>query len=104
MSKVYSFRLDEKNPREAQAREAIDAWTSKGYSLRHILSEALIQYNKKDKSTSEADNLVGQLRELLKQSPSGQIKDNREKSTLPRPFTEAVSQSVKPGIRVNENL
>ena len=41
MSKVYSFRLDENNPREAQAREVIDAWVSKGYSLRHILTEAL---------------------------------------------------------------
>jgi hypothetical protein len=42
MSKVFSFRLDENNPREAQAMEVIDTWASRGYSLRYVLVEALI--------------------------------------------------------------
>ena len=42
MSKVYSFRLDENNPREAQAREVINAGAEDGYSLRYIVTEALL--------------------------------------------------------------
>ena len=40
MSQVFSFRLDEDNPREAQALQVIKTWASKGYSLRYILVEA----------------------------------------------------------------
>ena len=42
MSKVYSFRLDDDNPREAQARGVIKAWMGEGYSLRHIITDALL--------------------------------------------------------------
>lgn len=45
MSKVFSFRLREDNPREVQAQDVIEAWISEGYSLRHILTEALLQYD-----------------------------------------------------------
>jgi hypothetical protein len=44
MSKVYSFRLSENNPREIQAREVMEALISQGYPLRYILTEALIWY------------------------------------------------------------
>ena len=42
MSKVFSFRLNDDNPREAQAREEIKAWVKEGYSLRYIITEALL--------------------------------------------------------------
>lgn len=47
MSKVYSFKLNDDNPREAQAREIIEAWVEERYSLRHIITEALLIYLKK---------------------------------------------------------
>ena len=46
MSDVFSFRLESKNPREAQAREVIDAWAKQGYGLRHIMMEALLLLGK----------------------------------------------------------
>ena len=42
MSKVYSFRLDNNNPREAQAREVMEAWADEGYSLRQVVVDALL--------------------------------------------------------------
>lgn len=44
MNKVYSVCLSDENLREAHAREVIDVWISKGYSLRHTITEALIRY------------------------------------------------------------
>jgi hypothetical protein len=34
MSEVISFRLDNTNPREAQALEVLKAWIGMGYSIR----------------------------------------------------------------------
>lgn len=43
MSKVISFRMDNANPREAQALDVLNAWTEQGYNLRFVLTEALLQ-------------------------------------------------------------
>ena len=48
MSKVYSFRLCDENPREAQAREVIEAWVEEGYLFRYIIVESLISYKKNE--------------------------------------------------------
>jgi hypothetical protein len=53
MSKVYSFRLDSENPREALAMDVINTWVSQGYSLRRILTDALINYQ--DKGNDERE-------------------------------------------------
>jgi hypothetical protein len=53
MSKVYSFRLDSENPREALAMDVINTWVSQGYSLRQILTDALINYQ--DKGNDERE-------------------------------------------------
>jgi hypothetical protein len=42
MSKVCSFRLNDDNLREAQARTVIEAWVEGRYSLRYIITEALL--------------------------------------------------------------
>ena len=65
MSKVYSFRLNDDNPREAQAREVIEAWVEEGYSLRHVIVEALLTFKDKDFRQSELDEVVEQLKELI---------------------------------------
>ena len=43
MSEVISFRLDNANPREAQALEVLNAWIEKGFSTRFILTTALLE-------------------------------------------------------------
>ncbi len=101
MSKVYSFRLDENNPRETQAREVIDAWTLKGYSLRHIITEALIFYHNQDSQNSDLEEMQERIMHLLGTMTEGgeSIKVLREK--LPEIFVGAVSKSVKSGIRID---
>jgi hypothetical protein len=42
MSEVISFRLDRDNPREAQALAVLRRGQEAGYSVRHILTEALL--------------------------------------------------------------
>jgi len=43
MSDVISFRLDNDNPREQKARQALKDWYEKGYNLRHITTETLLK-------------------------------------------------------------
>ena len=52
MSKVYSFRLDKNNPLEAPARKVIEAWASKGYSLRRIIVDTVISRQSQDAKAS----------------------------------------------------
>ena len=59
MSKVYSFRLDSDNPREAQAIEVIDNWVSQGYSLRNLLTEALIKRGINQDNSSKLIEYIG---------------------------------------------
>ncbi len=103
MSKVFSFRLREDNPREIQAQEVIEAWISQGYSLRHILTEALIQYGNRGSRNEEIADLIEQLRDLVKQTSSERIArdtSSDNKSLLPSRFIEAVKNSMKPGERI----
>jgi hypothetical protein len=102
MSKVYSFRLDENNPREAQAREVIDAWVSKGYSLRHIIVDALNIYNKKKISSDEGGVLLKKLESLLVQYAKSESQEDVGIHTMVQlspHFVEGISNSVKSGIK-----
>ena len=47
ISKENSFQLSDNHPREAQAREVNEAWKGNGYSLRNIVTEALISFSQK---------------------------------------------------------
>jgi hypothetical protein len=58
MSKVYSFRLDADNPREAKAKGVIDTWLEKGYSLRYLVVEALISHKKVEMDYNELSSVV----------------------------------------------
>ncbi len=97
MSKVYSFRLDENNPREAQAKEVIEVWISKGYFLRHIVVDALISYRKAKLGQAELNFAIEQLQNLI-------LTLEKEPATsslappLPIPFLDAVKQSMKSGV------
>lgn len=99
MSKVYSFRLDEHNPREAQAKGVIHAWVEEGYSLRHVVVEALPSFNNKDAGQSELNEVVEQLQDLiltLDRPPIPQSSD----TLLSHSFLDAVKQSAKSGVKV----
>ena len=50
MNKVYSFSLNDDNPREVRAREVINAWISKGLFLRQDIVKALLAISKDNDS------------------------------------------------------
>jgi len=97
MSKVYSFRLDADNPREAKAKEVIDNWLEKGYSLRYLVVEALISYKKAEVEHNELSSIVDQLRELIL-SLDTISEDQPSDAVLPNSFLMAVKNSAKLGI------
>ena len=68
MSKVYSFRLDTENPREALAINVIETSASQGYSLRHILTEALINFPGNGNQENRWESIYNQLRDATVRS------------------------------------
>ena len=103
MSKVYSFRLNENNPREAQAKEVIETWVSKGYSLRHIITEALISFQANESDRHDAlEVILKKITNMVKSFDAGTIEAGGENETLPKGFVSSLSKSVKPGLKVNQ--
>jgi len=103
MSKVFSFRLCEDNPREVQAEQIIETWISQGYSLRHILTDALIQYDNSGNRSEEITVLIEQLRDLLKPTAKKQpVEDNlaADKPELSSHFIDAIRKSVRLGEKI----
>jgi hypothetical protein len=102
MSKVYSFRLDDNNPREAQAREVINAWVSKGYSQRHIFVEALIGLYVGEEKRSELENTLARFTTLLDNLDTSKFipkKHLGNEISLSNDFLDSIAKSVKPGER-----
>jgi len=99
MSKVFSFRLDTDNPREAQAREVIEVLISQGYSLRHIITEALIYFRDKESPTAGWEKVYDKLSEILHGLENGGVKKQTKDhgSALSPSFIEAMKNSVKDG-------
>jgi hypothetical protein len=64
MSKVIGFRLSEDNPREAQAMDVIGTWVSQCYSLRHILTDALIKFRNNEELMIMWDSIYKQLADI----------------------------------------
>lgn len=102
MSKVYSFRLDENNPREAQAREVIDAWVEQGYSLRHQLVDVVIAFQNKEFQSEQYAELFEKIERLILVSKEDENKEVVEASngTLTETFIGSISKSVKNGIKI----
>ena len=103
MSKVYSFRLSNDNPREAQAREVIEAWVEEGYSLRLLVTDALVNFRKQSYKTSVMDEILRQLDNIQDMLDRGQmatnINGNPTNHSLSSGFVEAVKMNIKSGIR-----
>ena len=98
MSKVYSFRLNDDNPREAQARAVIEAWVGEGYSLRHVVVDALIVYQKVELEQSELYSVIEQLQNLIISLEKEPTTNNNSNAALPNSFLDAVKQSVRSGV------
>ena len=76
MSEVISFRLDAANPREAQAREVLRSWYAQGYSVRHILTEALLRLDEESEqetalALAELNEMLDRVGQLLEQMQNG---------------------------------
>jgi hypothetical protein len=108
MSDVFSFRLSDQNPRETQAREAIEAWVKQGYSLRYILTEALLLLDKQENHSSQMGDIaetVDRLSRLVER-----LEDRLEviqpgqpiKSELSTAFLSSIRIAVKPGLRLDD--
>jgi len=99
MSKVYSFRLNNENPREAQAREIIEAWVAEGDSLRQVIVDVLLSFKKVERGHDELSLVVEQLQRLFLSLDKGAPNITTE-FHLTNSFLTAIKQSVREGIRV----
>jgi hypothetical protein len=99
MSEVISFRLDKDNPREAQARTVLKAWADKGYSVRHVLTEALLAYHgsHKDMDVHELSAKLDQMYKLLQQNRAPSISLEKDVGLSDR-FLVSIKNASKPGV------
>ena len=101
MSEVISFRLDKDNPREAQARAVLKTWADKGYSVRHVLTEALLAYQSshKDMDVHELSVKLDRISFILQQNgvPNPPIE---KKVQLSRDFITSIKKAVKQGVNL----
>jgi len=101
MSKVYSFRLSEDNSREILAMKAIEDRISQGYSLRHILTKALIGYGDHQNGLNELEKHIDRYSELIRKLDINGVSNTRSDrdSGLSSSFIAALKRSAKQGIR-----
>jgi hypothetical protein len=101
MSQVFSFRLDENNPREAQAIRILEARVSQGHSLRYVIIEALLALtdnNKRSDISTELKKIIGLLQDVQVQIPIIKPQDDQEKC-LSESFINAITKVNRPGLR-----
>lgn len=103
MSKVYSFRLSDDNPREAQAREVIEAWVGGGYSLRYKITESLLNTFENKNGDEDVYTLLVQIIRMISELEGIGILDNKDEpktTDLPELFMVAVKNATKIGLRL----
>jgi hypothetical protein len=110
MSDVFSFRLSDENPREAQAREVIDAWVKQGYSLRHVMTEALILLGKHGENSDYISKIIiiselverfSKLLDKIESAPFPSLSKGLEQIELKDSFVSSIKLAAKPGMRIN---
>lgn len=111
MSKVFSFRLNISNPREEQAIMLLEDFQKRGYSIRYIITQALIRFedfNFVDDNISfeELSKLLGQFKQLEEQlcacckHQMVTQDDSKDISPITKPFIDSIKKSAKVGIKV----
>ena len=100
MSKVYSFRLNDNNPREAQAKEVIDIWVAEGYTLRRVIVDALLSSHRINQKNNESEETLEKIVYLLENMNIAGRTAKDIQSALSDTFVGSISRSVKNGIRM----
>ena len=111
MSEVISFRLDRENPREAQALAVLAKGQEAGYSLRHILTEALLaletaaeEEQMVAQALAEVAGRLEQIQSVLEHVqpmnlPLAQPQDSQpEQAVLAESFVLSVKNTARPGL------
>lgn len=107
MSKIYSFRLNPDNPREAEALTILHSWITQGFSTRHTMTEALLNLDsaRLQKAEYQVNNeLTLQIMELLNIIESGLLLSKMTDKINPKielsdKFVSSIEEAVKPGMR-----
>jgi len=108
MSDVFSFRLSDQNPREAQAREVINARVKQGYSLRHIITEALLLLGNHENNSVKSGDIAETVDRLsrLVERLEGRLEviqpGPTNRSELNTAFLSSIRMAAKPGLRLND--
>lgn len=111
MSEVISFRLDPQNPREAAVLEVIRAWQRKGFSIRHIMTEALRNLDREASAPYEAqieqvNEKLDDLFDLLRSNKENHGEDlvgetlTESLQDLSTQFLTSIKVASKPGLRM----
>lgn len=113
MSDVISLRLDKDNPREEKARQVLKAWYEDGYSLRYILTEALLRLEEpqtalvEEAVLEEVNEKLSRISQLLERIGNGQtpgvveLEGEPSHSELTAGFIGVIRQAAKPGLRLD---
>jgi hypothetical protein len=112
MSEVISFRLNQDNPREAQALEVLRTLCSDGYSIRQIITDALLKlYASKSKPMTivldELNETLSQVNLLLDQIGNGghskftKRDNNQTCSGLTDTFIASVRKTARSGLKLD---
>jgi len=107
MSEVISFRLNPKNPREAEALSILLDWSSQGFSTRHTITEALLILASKKCETIDNRMLADlscQIKHLIENIEVGPFPELRDddissKEKLSDNFVTSILKAAKPGLR-----
>ena len=111
MSEVISFRLDRNNPREAQALAVLRKGQEAGYSLRHVLTEALLALEAAAEEEQAVAQVLAEVAGRLEQIQAAlehwqpanlalaQPQSSRsEETVLAESFVLSVKSAAKPGL------
>jgi hypothetical protein len=98
MSEVISFRLDRENPREAQALAVLNKGQEAGYSLRHVLTEALLALESAAEDEQAVAVTLNQMTRMLAEMQAVlEVIQNRDFSAArieePKPEQDALAES-----------
>jgi hypothetical protein len=108
MSEVISFRLDANNRREADALQILARCQEQGYSVRQVLTEALLKFDQAgieqvvQLQMDEILTRLNQVRDQLDHIQASGIQrtheSEEEQAVLSNAFVLSVKSAAKPGI------
>jgi hypothetical protein len=112
MSDVISFRLNPDNPREAKAVQVLQTWAAQGFSIRQIITEALLKLDAPEigfesatieglKDTLDHVNQLLEHIEIGKYSPVIKSHTEPAQTGLTDSFITSVKMIAKPGLKSN---